>query len=69
MPESYKPEVQVAGGDGKWSGNATRFATHDEAEQYVNDLMLRWTSVVATRVIESTDPITTRWSDGHLTWL
>jgi hypothetical protein len=33
-----------------------RFATKDEAERYVHDLMMRWTLVTDTRVVESDDP-------------
>lgn len=57
MPTSYKPEV-IADSGGKWSSNALRFATKEEAEDYVFDLSMRWTSVRKTRVIESDDPVT-----------
>ena len=56
---SWKPEV-IADSSGKWAGNALRFATKEEAEKYVKDLMYRWTLVTDTRVIESDDPVTAR---------
>jgi len=55
---SFKPEV-IADGSGKWAGNALRFATRKEAEDWVADLALRWTLVRETRVIETPDePVT-----------
>jgi len=55
---SFKPEV-IADGSGKWAGNALRFATRKEAEDWVADLKLRWTLVRETRVIETPDePVT-----------
>ncbi len=53
---SWKAEV-IADGSGKWVGNATRFATEQEAERYVDDLSLRWTSVLERRVVESDEPV------------
>jgi len=38
---SWKPEV-IADSSDKWCGNALRFATRDEAEANVQDLMMRW---------------------------
>ena len=49
---SYKPEVMVAG-ETKWCGNALRFATEKEAQDYVFDLAMRWTAVGDTRVVEA----------------
>jgi hypothetical protein len=62
---SFKPEV-IADSSGKWAGNALRFATREEAEANVTNLMMRWFLVTDTRVVESTDPVTHRWVDGHL---
>lgn len=62
---SFKPEV-IADSSGKWSGNALRFETRREAEQNVNDLARRWTSVREVRVVESDDPVNYRWVDGRL---
>jgi hypothetical protein len=60
---SWKPEVQ-ADSSGKWSGNALRFATRDEAEDNVRALAKRWSLVRDTRVIESDDPVNSRWVNG-----
>jgi hypothetical protein len=62
---SFKPEVQTDD-TGKWYGNALRFATREEAEAQVADLMMRWTAVRETRVVESTDPVNYRYVDGRL---
>jgi hypothetical protein len=62
---SFKPEVQTDG-TGKWYGNALRFATRAEAEAQVADLMMRWTAVRDTRVVESDDPVNYRYVDGQL---
>jgi hypothetical protein len=62
-PMSYKPEVQ-ADRSGEWSGNALRFATLEEASQYVVDLAMRWTLVRSTRVVESDDPVNYRWDEN-----
>ena len=56
---SFKPEV-IADSSGKWSGNALRFATEEEARIYVDDLMMRWTAVRDTRVVEVDEPVTAR---------
>jgi hypothetical protein len=61
---SYKPEV-VADSSGKWVSNATRFASETEAQIYVLDLAMRWTSVRDTRVVESDDPVTYEIVDGR----
>lgn len=65
---SWKPEV-IADGIGKWAGNALRFATKEEAESNVYDLMMRWMSVRETRVVECDDPVTHTYVDhvlGHV---
>jgi hypothetical protein len=62
---SFKPEV-VADSTGKFYGNALRFATREEAEANVRDLMMRWFAVRETRVVESDDPVNYRWVDGKL---
>lgn len=54
---SYAVEVQTAGDGDAWSGNALRFATKLEAEEYAKDLFFRWTAVKAYRVVESSDPV------------
>lgn len=65
---SWKPVVQV-GGEQKWSENALRFATKDEALLSAQDLMNRWMLVTDCDAHESTDPVTyslTRNDDGQL---
>jgi hypothetical protein len=61
---SYKPEV-VADSSGKWTSNAVRFASETEAQIYVIDLSMRWSSVRDTRVVESDDPVTYEFVDGR----
>jgi hypothetical protein len=56
--QSFAPEVQTAGDGHEWSGNGLRFATREEAEANVSNLMGRWMAVTATRVVESSDPVT-----------
>lgn len=60
MPVSYRPMVRV-GRDPNFCGNALRFATREEAQANVEDLAMRWTSVVETRVDESDDPVTYKY--------
>ena len=62
---SWKPEV-ITDSSGKWYGNALRFATREEAEANVADLMSRWLLVRETRVVESDDPVNYRWTDHGL---
>jgi len=55
---SYKAEVNTAGDPaGVFTGNGLRFATRQEALDYVADLAMRWTAVRETRVVESEDPV------------
>jgi hypothetical protein len=62
---SWKPEVQTDS-TGEWYGNALRFATEKEALDQVKDLWGRWTIVIATRVVESTDPVNYKYENGQL---
>jgi hypothetical protein len=62
---SWKPEV-IADSSGKWCSNALRFATREEAEANVQDLMMRWFAVRETRVVGSDDPVNCRYVDGRL---
>jgi hypothetical protein len=64
MP-SFKPEV-IADNSGQWCGNALCFATREEAEANVRDLMMRWLLVRDTRVVESDEEPNYRWVDGRL---
>jgi hypothetical protein len=58
---SFKPEVKTSSIE-DWAGNACRFATRKEAEEYVFDLSMRWTSVREFRVVESDDPVSCDWT-------
>jgi len=60
---SWKAEV-IAFVSGSWDGNALRFATKEEAELYVADLMWRWTAVRETRTVPTSDPVTHKWEKG-----
>ena len=62
---SWAPEV-IADNIGHWAGNALRFATKEEAENWVYDLSMRWMSVRQTRVVEVDEPVTHRLSEGKL---
>ena len=62
---SFKPEV-IADGSGQWCGNTLRFATREEAETNVQDLMMRWFAVRETRVVASDDPVNYRYVDHQL---
>jgi len=62
---SFKPEV-IADSSGQWSGNALRFATREEAEANVTDLMMRWFAVRDTRVVESNDAVNYSYVDHKL---
>jgi hypothetical protein len=61
--KSWEPQV-IADKTGKWCGNACRFATRQEADAYVTDLMTRWTSVTGWRSIESDDDVNYVWKNG-----
>jgi hypothetical protein len=64
-PVSFKPEV-IADISNKWCNNALRFATREEAEANVRDLMMRWFAVRETRIVVSDDPVNYRFVDGRL---
>jgi hypothetical protein len=62
---SWKSEV-IADSSGKWSSNALRFATREEAEANVQGLMMHWFAVRETRVVECDDPVNHRYIEGRL---
>lgn len=62
---SWKMEVK-ADTSGQFCGNALRFATQIEAEQYAQDLKSRWTLVTAWRVLQSEEPVNYAFSGGKL---
>ncbi len=51
---SWKPEVFV---DGSWSGNSLAFATKEEADRWVRDLLMRWFVPSDSRSVESDEPV------------
>jgi hypothetical protein len=55
---SYAVKV-IADDSGKWVGNQLRFRTKKEAENYGQDLFMRWMSVREKRVVRSKDPVNT----------
>jgi hypothetical protein len=60
---SWAPEVMVIGNGGKWSRNALRFATKDEATASACNLAMRWTMVEDFRATEADEPVNYRWDD------
>jgi hypothetical protein len=62
---SFAPEV-VADYTGTWTGNGLRFATREEAQANVENLMQRWFAVREIRVVESDDVPNYRWVEGKL---
>lgn len=62
---SWKPEV-IADNSGKWTGNALRFATKEEALNCAKDLACRWTLVRETRAVEDEHRPNYKWEDGRL---
>jgi hypothetical protein len=64
-PHEFQPEV-IADASGKWYGNALCFATREEAETNVRNLMMRWFAVRETRIVVSDDPVNYRYVDGRL---
>jgi len=68
MPKSFKAEVIADAGD-KWTSNALRFATQEEAYAYAKDLSWRWLAVRKFRATPCEDPVTHRLDEGRLTAL
>ena len=64
-PKSWAAEV-VTSPDGNFNGNAVRFATAKEAEEYVADLAFRWILVRGTRVVPTNDPVNYRWNGSDI---
>jgi hypothetical protein len=60
---SWAPEVLV---EGKWSGNALRFATKEEAEAWARDLLMRWFVPTDSRAVLTDDPVTDEIAEGVL---
>jgi hypothetical protein len=62
---SWKSEV-ITNGAGEWVSNRLRFATLDEARNYVHDLAERWDMVTDTRATPCDDPVGHRYLNGEL---
>jgi hypothetical protein len=62
---SFKPEV-IADNTETWCANGLRFATEQEAQHYVADLMMRWLSVRDTRVVPSEEDVNARIVNNRL---
>lgn len=56
MPEKYRAEITGVG-EMKWSTNAMKFATEDEAKSWASDLSCRWTGMDAARVVPDSTPM------------
>jgi hypothetical protein len=64
-PKSWKTEVcTMYQGQDTWDSNALRFATKKEAEKYGDELLSRWMVPIASRAVESDDPITHIFDDS-----
>lgn len=61
---SWKPAVKTIGNGDKWSYNALRFATKEEALASAKDLASRWTLVVDYDAHESDDPVNYKLVDN-----
>jgi predicted protein tyrosine phosphatase len=62
---SFRAEV-ITNREGDWVSNRCRFATIEEASDYVTDLWRRWRMVTDTRVIPCDDPVNYRYINGEL---
>ena len=60
---SWRPEY--VDDSGKWMTNGLRFATKQEAEDYVSELAIR-AAVRETRVVECDDPVNYSYAEGYL---
>jgi hypothetical protein len=58
--------AEYADDSGRWTTNGLRFATKQEAEDYVSELAIRWTAVRETRAVECDDPVNYTYHDHQL---
>ena len=63
---SFKPLVKV---DNKFSSNAQRFETQEEAQRAADDLMSRWFAVMDTSTEETTDPVNYQIKDNQISMI
>jgi hypothetical protein len=62
---SWKAEV-ITNRAGPWVSNRLRFATDDEARDYVIDLAGRWNMISNSRVVPSDEPVNYRYINRQL---
>jgi len=60
--KSFAGAVTTTGDNGEFSKNGLRFATHKEAEAYLDNLRCRWYAVVDVRVEETEDEPNSVWN-------
>lgn len=61
---SFAPMVRTTD-NGPFAGNGLRFATREEAQLWLDDLMCRWFAVTGTSIVESADPVNYSTVDGR----
>ncbi len=61
-PASWAPEFEV---QGKWAGNAQRFATEQEAKESAAARFMVWSMPSDYRAAPSDDPVNYRRVDGR----
>ena len=61
---SFAPMVRTTD-NGPFAGNGLRFATREEAQMWLDDLVTRWYAVTAVRVDRSDDPVNYKTEDGR----
>jgi hypothetical protein len=61
---SFAPMVRTTD-NGPFAGNGLRFATREEAQLWLDDLVCRWFAVTGTQVSESADPVNYATADGR----
>lgn len=62
---SFAPMVRTTD-NGPFAGNGLRFATREEAQAWLDDLVMRWYAVTGTQVVESADPVNYKYSGNLL---
>jgi len=65
---SWKVEVMVDD-SGEWESDPFRFERKHEALAYARDLELRWSAVRDRRIVESNEPINSRWTERGASWI
>jgi len=65
---SWKVEVMVDD-SGEWESDPFRFESEHEALVYARDLELRWSAVRDRRIVESNEPVNSRWTERGASWI